>query len=165
MHARAGADVHDIVSRADRVLIVLDDDERVAEVAQAAQRVEQLVVVALVQADARLVEDIEHAHQGGADLRGKADALGLAAGERRGRAGQRQVPQAHALQEAEAGADLAQDLLGDDGLRALEPQIVHECQLAVDWHVAEFRDGQAADGHGAGDIGQAAAMAVRAGGG
>ena len=52
VHARAGADVHDIVGGADRVLVVLDDDERVAEVAQAAQRVEQLVVVALVQADA-----------------------------------------------------------------------------------------------------------------
>ena len=46
------------------------------------QRVEQLVVVALVQADGRLVEDIQNAHEARADLRGQPDALALAAGER-----------------------------------------------------------------------------------
>ena len=42
---------------------------------------QQAVVVALVQADARLVQDVEHAHQARADLRGQADALRLAAAE------------------------------------------------------------------------------------
>ena len=65
---------------------MLDDDERVAEIAQAFQGGEQLVVVALVQADGRLVEDIEHAHQARADLRRETDALRLAAGERCARA-------------------------------------------------------------------------------
>ena len=58
MDARPRADVHDIIRRAHRVLVVLDDDERVAEVTQTLERREQLVVVALVQSDGRLVEDI-----------------------------------------------------------------------------------------------------------
>jgi hypothetical protein len=39
-------------------------------------------VVALVQADRRLVEHVEHADQAGADLGGQPDALRLAAGQR-----------------------------------------------------------------------------------
>ena len=50
-------------ARAHRLLVVLDDDHRVAEVAQALERLDQLRVVALVQADRRLVEDVEHAHE------------------------------------------------------------------------------------------------------
>ena len=87
MDARAGADVDDVVGGAHGVLVVLDDDQRVAEVAQAAERREQLVVVALVQSDGGFVEDIQHAHEARADLRGEADALRLTAGERRAGAG------------------------------------------------------------------------------
>jgi hypothetical protein len=64
---------------ADRVLVVLDDDDRVAEIAQAPQRFEQPVVVALVQADAGFVQHVEHARQAGADLAGEADALAFPA--------------------------------------------------------------------------------------
>jgi hypothetical protein len=63
---------------------MLDDDHGVAEVAQALQRFEQPVVVALVQADRGLVEHVEHAGQARADLRGEADALALAARQRAG---------------------------------------------------------------------------------
>ena len=55
------------------------------------QRFEQARVVALVQADRRLVEHVEHAGEAGADLRGEADALALAAGQRAGGARQRQI--------------------------------------------------------------------------
>ena len=56
-------DVHYPVSRPDRVLVVLDHDQRVAEVAQPEQRVEQPVVVPLVQPDRRLVQHVQHADQ------------------------------------------------------------------------------------------------------
>ena len=58
MDAGAGADVEHMVGGADRVLVVLDHDHGVAEVAQALQRFEQPRIVALVQADRRLVEHI-----------------------------------------------------------------------------------------------------------
>ena len=64
-----------VVGGADRLLVVLDHDHRVAQVAQALQRVEQPRVVALVQADGRLVQHVEHAHQARADLGGQPDAL------------------------------------------------------------------------------------------
>ena len=50
--AGAGADVDDPVGGADGVLVVLDDDQGVAEVAQPDQRLDEPVVVALVQPDA-----------------------------------------------------------------------------------------------------------------
>ena len=81
--ARARADVDHPVGGPDRVLVVLDDDQRVAEVAQPQQRVEQLLVVPLVQPDGRLVEHVQHADQAGADLGGEPDPLRLAAGQRR----------------------------------------------------------------------------------
>ena len=74
--AGAGADVDDVVGLHDGVLVVLDDDHGVADVAQVLERHEQALVVALVQADRRLVEHVEHAGEAGADLRGEADALG-----------------------------------------------------------------------------------------
>ncbi len=61
---------------------MLDHQHRVAEIAQARERLQQPVVVALMQADRRLVEHVEHAGQAGADLGGEADALALAAGQR-----------------------------------------------------------------------------------
>ena len=102
------------------------DGARGADVAQAAKGVEQLVVVALVQADGRLVQDIQDADEARADLRGQTDALALAAGERRGRARERQVAQAHGLQKRQPGADLPHDLLGDDSHGAGELQTVDE---------------------------------------
>ena len=70
--SRAGADVDDVVGDADRLLVVFDDDDRVAEVAEAHHRVDEALVVALVQTDRRLVEHVEHADQAAADLRRQA---------------------------------------------------------------------------------------------
>lgn len=77
----ARADVHDPVGDLDGVLVVLHHDQGVAHVAQADQGLDQPVVVALVEADRGLVQDVEHADQAGADLGGQPDALGLTAGE------------------------------------------------------------------------------------
>ena len=72
---RLGAYVDDPVGRAHHLLVVLDDDHRVAGVAQLLQAADQPPVVALVQADRRLVEDVEHIHQFRSDLRRQPDAL------------------------------------------------------------------------------------------
>ncbi len=116
VHAGARTDVDDPVGRAHHLLVVLDDDQRVADVAQSLQRADQPLVVALVQADARLVEDVEHAHQAGADLRRQPDPLRLAAGKGVCRPIERQVIETDIDQEAEPLADLLQDLAGDQVL-------------------------------------------------
>ena len=84
---RAGTDVDDVVGDPDRLLVVLDDEHGVAEVAQADHRVDEPLVVPLVQPDRRLVEHVEHADQTAADLAREPDALRLAAGERARRSG------------------------------------------------------------------------------
>ena len=82
VHAGARAHVDDVIGREDRVAIVLDDDDAVADVDEAPQRFEQARVVARVKADRGLVEHVEHADERRADLRREADALPFAARER-----------------------------------------------------------------------------------
>ncbi len=111
--AGAGADVDDIIGGEDRVLVMLDDDDAVAEIAQPPQRIEQARIVALMQADRGLVQHIEHAGEPGADLRGEPDALALAARQRAGGAAERQIVEPDVDQERQPFANLLEDARGD----------------------------------------------------
>ena len=104
--ARARTEVDDVVGGLDGFGVVLDDDDRVAEIAKPSQRAEQPLVVPLVQPDAWLVEDVEHADQPRPDLGGEPDALRLAAGERVGRPSQREIARARHRAESAAGQPL-----------------------------------------------------------
>ena len=86
VNPRKGADIDDMVCSVDGVLVVLDDDNSIAQVTQVFEGVEQAGVVTLMQADGGLVQDIEHAGQARADLAGQPDALGFAARQGTGRA-------------------------------------------------------------------------------
>ena len=68
MLAGAQAHVDHVVGGEDGVFIMLDDQYRVAQVAQVGEGGEQPVVVALVKADGGLVQHVHHAGQPGADL-------------------------------------------------------------------------------------------------
>ncbi len=92
---------------------MLDDDHRVAELAQLEQRVDQFAVVALMQSDRRLVEDVQHAHEFRSDLRRQADALSFAAGERRRIPIEREVSHSDCIEEAETVAHFLENLSGD----------------------------------------------------
>ena len=109
-------DIDDIVGLDHHVAVVFNDNNRVACVAQFFQRRNQALVVALMQADARLVEDIEDVDQLGADLRCKAYTLAFAAGKRRRPAVERKVRQADVDEETQAGTYLLQDFAGDNPL-------------------------------------------------
>ena len=113
MDAGAWAHVHHVIRGEDRLLVMLDDDDAVAEIAQPIERLEQPRIVALMQPDRRLVQHVEHAGQARADLRGEADALALAARERSAGAGEGEVVEADIVQEVQPLADLFQDALGD----------------------------------------------------
>ena len=89
--AGAGAEVEQAVGVGDHFAVVLDDEQRVAEVAELLQRRDEPRVVARVEADRRFVEHVEHAAQAAADLAGEANALGFAAGERRRGPAEREV--------------------------------------------------------------------------
>ena len=111
--AGARTHVHDPVGGAHRVLVVLHDQHGIAEVTQVEQCAQQTGVVALVQADAGLVQDVHHAHQLRADLRRQANALRFAAAEAGGLPIQGQVVETDVVQEAQPRPQLLQDLAGD----------------------------------------------------
>ena len=98
--SRPGAHIDHEIRSADGVLVVLDHDDGIAQVAKALKRSDEPLVISLMQADRRLVQNVQDAHETGADLRGKADALRLATGERGGSAVKREVIEAHVHQEA-----------------------------------------------------------------
>ncbi len=59
--AGARAEIEQIIRGADDFAVVLDDDQRIAEIAQVRERAEEPLIVARVQADGRLTENIENA--------------------------------------------------------------------------------------------------------
>ena len=122
-HAGAGPEIDDVVGRPHRVFVVLDDHDGVAQVAQLRKRVEQPVVVARVQADRWLVENVQHADQPAADLAGQANALRLAAGERRRRAVERQVVEPDVAQKAQPAANLLEHFGGDQRTRGVQTRV------------------------------------------
>ena len=79
------------------------------------QRAEQALVVALVQADRRLVEDVHDTDQTRTDLARKPDALRLTTGQGFGTSIERQVVEADIRQETDAVANLLDDFVGDCG--------------------------------------------------
>jgi len=73
----------------------------------------QPLIIALMQANARLVKDIEHADQAGANLRSQPNPLGLAAAQGPGRPVQGDIVQANIIQKAQPGINLFQNLPGN----------------------------------------------------
>ena len=146
--ARARADVDHVVGDPDRLLVVLDDEHRVAEVAQAHERVDEPAVVALVQPDRRLVEHVEHADEAAADLGGEPDALRLAAGERAGRPDKREVVEPDVEQEAHAGVDLLDHPLGDHAVALGQLERGERLRPPRRWEAAEVVDVAAVDRDG-----------------
>ena len=79
VHPGARAEVDNVIGSQDSVLVVFNDDNGVADISQVRQCPEQALVVTLVKADGRFIENVHHADQARADLAGESDALGLAA--------------------------------------------------------------------------------------
>ena len=163
MHPRTGADVDDMVGQFDGVLVVLDNDHRIAEVAQMQQRIEQPLVVALVQADGGFVQHIHHAHQAGADLAGQTDALRLATRQGVGAAVEGEVIQADIDEKAQALADFLDDLGRHFAALTGQVQLLEEAHGAADGQRGEMGQGVAVHEHMPRRPVQTGALAVRAG--
>ena len=102
----ARPDIDDVVGAANDRLIMLDDDERVSLVAQGVHDVHQPAGVARMQPDGRLIHDEKRIHQRGAEAGREIHALDLAAGQRAGRAIERQIPESDLVQIPQPGEDL-----------------------------------------------------------
>src|SRR5688572_9779447 len=99
---------------------MLHHHERVALGLELLEDIEEDAVVAVVQADGGLVEDVADAAQVRAELRREPDALRLAARERRRGAIAREITEADFLQKAEPGIELGQDVARDLGLASAD---------------------------------------------
>src|SRR5207245_553257 len=100
--------------------------DAVPKIAETPERGDEAIVVALVEADAWLVEHVEAARETRANLTGEADALRFAAAQRAAFAIEREVTEADFLHEREAIPDFASDLRGDHALRFAEDQVLDE---------------------------------------
>ena len=106
VHARRRPQVDEVVRGSKRLFVVFDDDNRIARVAEVGQRVDQFLIVPLVQPDRRFVEDIHNADEGASDLRGKPDPLRFASRQRFRRTLKREVIESDVFQKAQARAYL-----------------------------------------------------------
>ena len=113
MLAGARAQIENVVGGENRVGIVLDDQQRVAQIAQPFQNLNQPVRVARMQPDGRLVQHVERAHQMRPQRRRQLDALRLAARKRRGQPVERQVVEAHFIEKAQPLLNFLQHFFGD----------------------------------------------------
>ena len=75
MRTRPRADINQPVGSADGVFIMFHHNRGVTYVREVAKRLNKPFVVALVQADGRLIQHITDAHQSGTNLRRQPDAL------------------------------------------------------------------------------------------
>jgi hypothetical protein len=121
--AGARAQIENIISVANGFFVVFDDEHRVAQIAQPFQRLNQTVVVALMEADGGLVENIENAAQLRSNLGGQPNALPFAARKRCGIAIEREVIQSDGAQEFEPLGNLAANAFGNQRLALSELQI------------------------------------------
>ena len=135
--ASARSEVDNPVGATDGVFVVLDDHHRVAAVTEVLKRVQQLVVVAMVQTDRWLVEDVEDASQAGAKLGRESQPLGLAAGEAVGGPIDREIRQADIAQESQASSDLAEKLDSNYGVSFRQNGRGQEIQEIANGHTRE----------------------------
>jgi hypothetical protein len=118
--ASAGADINHLVRASNRFFVVLHHEQGVAARLQGGEHVEKDPIVARVQTNGRFVQDVADALQGGAQLGGQANSLGLATRKGRSRSIEAQVAQADVAQETKPGLNLRQQITRDGRLAACE---------------------------------------------
>ena len=106
---RARAEIYDVVGGSNGFFIVLDYDDRVAEIPEAGERAQQALVVPGMQADRGLVQYVEDAHEPTADLSSQTNPLRLSARKRRGRAPQCEIAKTYVHEETESIRDLLEN--------------------------------------------------------
>src|SRR5690606_31549389 len=119
-----------------------------SDVAHLLEDIDEPIVIALVKADARLVQDVDHARELGAHLASKANALGLAAGKTRPGSIEREVAEPDAIQKAKPTLDFLQYFASDVAGGALELEGVEKLPAIPHGHAPQARQRLSADAYG-----------------
>src|SRR5580704_10035558 len=117
-----------------------------------------------MQADGRLIEYVESAHQVRTERCGELNALRFAAGESGSEAIEREVVEADLIEKLQPGANFFEYFLRDFGLQFGKNQRREESSCFFHSELGEFGDGAARYTDGAGFGAEARAAALRAGG-
>ena len=148
VNARTGTHIDHVVGSANCIFVVLDDDNGITDIAQALERLDQALVIALVKADRRLVQNVQNAHEAGADLCCQANALGLTAGKRRRGAIERQIVESDIDQKTQALQDFLDDAPADELLTLGKLQALKKLERLATRQAADIVNGLAAHGDG-----------------
>ena len=105
---------------------MLDHDQRVAQVAETEQGLDQTLIVPLVKTDAWLIEDVEDTDETGTDLCGEPDSLRLSSGQSGRRPAEGQIVEPNIEQELDPRLDLFEHTLGDGALPVASFEILEE---------------------------------------
>ena len=120
---------------------MLHHDEGVSDIAQALQRGDKALVIALVQTDGGLIQDIQDSRQTRTNLGGKANALCFTAGQRGGATVEGEVVQADVEKKAQASLDFFEHGTGDDLLAVAQHERVEELRGLLDGQRRQASDG------------------------
>ena len=153
------AHVHDIVCTSDRGLVMLYHKHGIAQVPEVLESIDQSLVVPLMQADGRLVEDIQHSAERRSDLGCKTDSLSFPSAECTCAAAEGQIAESHVLEECESCLDFLHYLVGNLALVLREVQAQEEIIAVADVHGGSLVDVLAAYKYAQGLRSQFLAMA------
>ncbi len=81
VNTRTRTDIDHMISGANRVFVVLHHNHGITEIAQMDKRTQQALVIALVQADRRLIQHVHHAKRACTNLARQTNTLGFTAGK------------------------------------------------------------------------------------
>src|SRR3989338_128988 len=135
MNASSRANINQVVGRKNRLFIMLNDKYGIPDVAQMEKRLYKARVVARMESDGRLIQNIERADKAPPQWGGEGDALPLASGER-------------------MRAPIKREVLNADINHKLQPRLNfaqhHLRNFALFWRKLQFRKEVVCvrDGHG-----------------
>ena len=144
----ARSDVDDVIGGTHGILIMFDDDHGIPEVTKVLQRRNQTIVIPLMQADTRLIEDIGDPDETGADLCREADTLRLTTGKGTGGPAQGQVIETDIQHELNAAPDLLHDLIRDLMLHRRQPDLFDPVIEVLDGELRRLVDIEISDRYG-----------------
>ena len=141
---------------------MLDDEDRVADVAEVFEDFDQPGIVTRVQADARFVEDVERADEQGTEVRRKLYPLGFAARKRRRETAERQIIKPDLDEEFESSTNFLQQFVCDLSAFLAHFELFKKLIGIADRHRNDLRQRKHADLNVAGRLPETLTVAVGA---
>ncbi|MPM71570.1 hypothetical protein SDC9_118538 [bioreactor metagenome] len=131
MYSSPWTKVNQVICLSYGCLIVFYHKHGVAKIPQVLERIDEFLIISLVQPNGRFIQNIQNPAQSTADLGGKTDTLGFSSTQRRTASIEGEIVQSDVTQKRESAAYLFQNLIGDGQLILCQGQIGKEfvCQL------------------------------------